>query len=113
MKCPRRPAELVTKHKSQRYDKIGQWHAWEQTRSISHGPTSPPQDLSKPRRTLQTDQRTRGKLTSIRRMQMEHEHRYLPDICITHSSLLQTGVQRMGAAGVMLHTDEPGAEKLE
>ena len=42
MKCPRRRAELDTKHKSQRYDEIGQWHAWELTRSISHGPTSPP-----------------------------------------------------------------------
>ena len=90
-----------------------QWHAWELTRLISHGPTSPPQNVFKPRHTLQTDQRTRGKLTSIRMMQMEHEHRSLPDMCIAHSSLLQTGVQRMGTAGVVLHTHEPGAEKLE
>jgi len=26
-------------HKSQRYDEIGQWRAWELTRSISHGLT--------------------------------------------------------------------------
>jgi len=113
MGCPRRRAGLDTKHKSQRYDEIGQWHAWELTRSISHGPTSPPQNLSKPRRTLQTDQQTRGKLTSIRRMQTEHELHYLPSICTVHSSLLQNGFQRMGAAGVVLHTHEPGAEKLE
>jgi len=42
MKCPHRWAKLDTKHKSQRYDKIGQWHVWKLTRLISHGPTSPP-----------------------------------------------------------------------
>jgi len=39
IKCPRRRAELGTNHKSQRYDEIGQWHAWELTRSISHAST--------------------------------------------------------------------------
>jgi len=42
MKCPRRRAELDTKHKSQPYGEIGQWHTWELPRSISHRPTSPP-----------------------------------------------------------------------
>jgi len=35
MKCPRRRAELDTKHKSQRYDEIGQCHAWGLARSTS------------------------------------------------------------------------------
>ena len=44
---------------------------------------------------------------------MAHECHFRSNMCFAHSSLLQTRVQELGVGGVMVHTHELNAEKLE
>ena len=46
-------------------------------------------------------------------MLMAHECHFRSNMCFAHSSVLQTRVQALGVAGVMVHTREPSAENLE
>jgi len=67
------------------------------------------QKMQKPRRTLQTMQRTRDKLTNFRRMLMAHERHSLPNIYFAPRLSCRPEFKN----GVTLHTYEPEAEKLE